>query len=133
MWKCGSLEVGKLIMKIEKFEDIKAWQEARRLTNLVYHLSKKGTFSRDFALRDQTRKSAISIMANIAEGFQRRSNKEFIQFLYIALGSTSEIQSHLYVALDAEYISRKEFDSAYQSAEEILKMLHGFIKYLKTK
>ena len=119
-------------MRIKQFEEIKAWQEARRVTNRAYELSEgNNRFSRDFALRDQVRKTAISIMANIAEGFQRRSRKEFIYFLYIALGSTSELQSHLYIARDRSYLSNDEFSELYGSLEEILKMLHGFIKYLK--
>ena len=119
-------------MMIRRFEDIKAWQGARQIANKVYELSEQNRrFSRDFALRDHSRKTAISIMANIAEGFQRKSRKEFIQFLYIALGSTSELQSHMYIAKDCSYLSEREFAEIYGSLEEVLKMLHGFIKYLK--
>ncbi len=88
-------------------------------------------FSRDFALRDQIRRAAISIPSNIAEGFSRRSNREFIQFLFIAKGSAAEVQSQLYLALDQEYISHKVFTEAYEKLEKVAKQLSRFITYLK--
>lgn len=99
-------------MKIERFEQIQGWQEARSLTRTVYDMTRKDGFARDFGLRDQIQRSSVSVMANIAEGFERRSRKEFTQFLGIALGSCAEVRSHLYVALDQDYISDAEFKDA---------------------
>jgi len=94
-------------------------------------LKKKELKNKDFNLIDQTRRSAISIMANIAEGFARRTNKEFINFLGIAHASAAELQSHLYVALDQNYISNKDFKLLYNKTEEVSKMIQGFANYLK--
>lgn len=88
------------------FEDIEAWQKARDLVRRVYHISQGSEFSRDYALKDQMRRAAISIMSNIAEGFERNGNKEFIHFLSIAKGSAGEVRSQLYVALDQRYIDK---------------------------
>ena len=90
--------------KIEKFEDIEAWQKARGLSKAVYAVTGDGTFARDFGLRDQIRRAAVSVMSNIAEGFDRGGNRELTQFLYIAKGSAAEVQAQLYVALDAGYL-----------------------------
>lgn len=116
--------------RIERFEDIQAWQKARELNREVYSVTSRSDFARDFALRDQIRRAAISIMLNIAEGFARRSHKEFAQFLYIAHGSAAEVQSALYVALDQQYIDHKNFKELYQNTDEISRMIAGFIKYL---
>jgi four helix bundle protein len=88
------------VAKIKRFEDIKAWQAARELVSAVYRVSGKGKFEKDFGLRDQIRRAAVSVMSNIAEGFERCSDKEFNRFLYIAKGSAGEVRSHLFVALD---------------------------------
>jgi four helix bundle protein len=106
-----------------KFEDILAWQKARQSTRLIYQETIKGEFSKDFDLRGQIRRASISIMANIAEGFGRHSDKEFANFLNIAHGSAYEVQSHLYVALDLNYIARETFDNLYSSMDEICRML----------
>jgi four helix bundle protein len=119
--------------RIERFEDIRAWQEARALTNLVYDMMATGRLGRDLGLRDQIQRAAVSVMANIAEGFDRNSKKEFIKFLGYSLGSVSEVKSHLYVALDREYISAEQFKAVFAEAENVSKMLTGFIKYLRTK
>jgi four helix bundle protein len=116
--------------KIEKFEDIEAWQKARKLNSGIYRITNNSVFSKDYALRDQIRRSSISIMANIAEGFGRRGDKEFKQFLNIAHGSAAELQSHIYVALDLQYINQKEFSDFYKEIEEISKMLQAFKNYL---
>lgn len=100
--------------KIERFEDIRSWQAAREVVNAVYEISGKRSFERDFSLRDQIRKAAISIPSNIAEGFSRHSNKEFIQFLFIAKGSAAEVQSQLYTAFGQNYISQDQFDKVYE-------------------
>src|SRR5688572_16976277 len=97
----------------KRFEDIQAWQKAREITALVYSISRNGEFVRDFGLRDQIRRSSVSIMANIAEGCARRSDKDFAHFLNISRSSVAEVQSHLYVALDQGYIERTDFDRIY--------------------
>lgn len=117
--------------RIERFEDIEAWQKARNLVKGIYKICHFNTYKKDYNLIDQTRRSAISIMANIAEGFARRTNKEFINFLGMAHASAAELQSHLYVALDQNYISNKEFENYYSYTDEISKMIQGFITYLK--
>ncbi|HYE64076.1 MAG TPA: four helix bundle protein, partial [Pyrinomonadaceae bacterium] len=88
----------------KRFEDIQAWQKARDVTRMIYEITAEGRFARDYGLRDQVQRASVSIMANIAEGFGRHSDKEFANFLNMAHGSVSEVQSHLYVALDLEYI-----------------------------
>ena len=120
-------------MKINKFEDIKAWQEARELTREIYALTRVSAFSHDYGLADQIRRASISIMANIAEGFDSNSDAQFISFLSYSQRSASELQSHLYVALDQGYISNEKFNGLSNKAEEIKRLLGGFIKYLKTK
>jgi len=119
------------VAKIEKFEDIKAWKKARVLVKEVYKISCAKKYRSDYSLIDQTKRSSISIMANIAEGFARRTKKEFINFLGIAHASAAELQSHLYVALDRDYISDEEFNLLYKMTEEVSKMIQGFINYLK--
>ena len=119
-------------MGITRFEDIHAWQVARELCRRVYELSREGSFSRDFGLRDQIRRAATSVMANIAEGFDSRSNPEFVQFLHYALRSASELQSHLYVAHDQGYVSQAEFARLYEDAFKGKSMIVSFIQYLRT-
>ena len=117
--------------KIERFEDIKAWQLARELCKLIFSFTNYSEFSKDFRLIGQIRGASGSVMDNIAEGFERYGNKEFIQFLSISKGSCGEVRSQLYRALDNGYISNDEFEDAYSRALEISKMLNGFISYLK--
>ena len=119
--------------KIIRFEDLDCWQQARRLVKEVYKVSKEKEFSKDFRLVGQIQGAAISVMANIAEGFIRKSDKEFIQFLFIALSSAAEVQSHLYIALDQAYIEEGEFKSIYILTEGTAKMISGLIKYLRKK
>jgi four helix bundle protein len=116
---------------VERFEELEVWQAARDVVNAVYKASSDGAFARDYALRDQVRRAAISIPSNIAEGFSRHSNKEFIQFLFISKGSAAEVQSQLYTALDQDYISRDAFDKMYQEIEVVAKQLSRLITYLK--
>ncbi|BCS54842.1 four helix bundle protein [Geobacter sp. SVR] len=116
--------------KIERFEDIQAWQKARMLVKHVYSISNSGSFTRDFGLRDQIRRAAVSIMLNIAEGFARKTKREFSQFLIIAHGSAAEVQSALYVALDQGYLATTEFDDLYRLADEVSKMIMAFSRYL---
>jgi len=115
---------------IEKFEEIEAWQKARELTREIYRITNQGSFVKDFGLRDQIRRAAVSVMSNIAEGFGRGGNKEFIQFLSTAKGSASEVQAQLYVALDAEYITKEQFQLLYDLAQSSGKLTGGFIRYL---
>jgi len=114
-------------MIAKKFEDLIFWQKARELTKLVYSYSKNGAFQKDFELKDQIRRSAVSTMANIAEGFGRGGNKELIQFLFVANGSLTETLSHLYAALDQEYIDDKKFRTAYDKADETTRLINSFI------
>jgi four helix bundle protein len=116
---------------INKFEDIIAWQRARENDKKVYELTLDSPFSKDFSLIDQMRRSSGSIMDNIAEGFERGGNKEFIQFLYISKGSAGELKSQLYRAMDRGYINKANFEQAYECTSEISKLITGFIKYLK--
>ncbi len=118
-------------MKIERFEDIKAWQLARELTSQVYHITKKPRFARDYELKAQIQSAAGSGMHNIAEGFDSDTNAEFIRFMRYAKRSCSEVQSELYVALDQDYISQNEFNDLYEQARQTRAAIHGFIKYLK--
>lgn len=120
-------------MRIERFEDIDAWKEARNLNKMVYQISTRDPFKRDFALTSQIQRASISVMANVAEGFDRQSNKEFIHYLHIASSSASEIQSHLYAALDLAYIRKEEFRNLYEQAKKVKKLINGFIAYLKGK
>jgi four helix bundle protein len=103
-------------MKIERFEDIRAWQQAREPANLVYDLTDQGNFSRDFRLRDQIQGAVGSIMHNIAEGFDDGSDAEFIHFLKYARRSASEVQSEIYLALDRKYVSTEDFKCVYDMA-----------------
>ena len=115
---------------ISKFEDIEAWRKGRELTRLVYRLSARGNFARDFALRDQMRRAAVSVLSNIGEGFERGGDKEFRQFLALAKGSTGELKAQLYVALDAGFLSQAEFDEAYAIATDTGRLIAGFMRYL---
>jgi four helix bundle protein len=120
-------------MKIERFEDIQGWQEARKLTKKIYELTNGTAFKKDMRLCGQIQEASVSIMANIAEGFDRQSKREFIRFLYYASGSGSEVQSHLYVALDQKYISETDFQETYNQARKTKSLINGFISYLKGK
>jgi len=121
-------------MKIERFEDIRAWQEARALVKMVYKAtkSKKG-FSNDYKFKEQIQSATVSTMSNIAEGFSRRSTREFTQFLFIAKGSIGEVQSQLYVALDQGYINQEKFNELYSKSDEVARLISGFIQYLLNK
>src|ERR1044072_1622746 len=111
--------------KIERFEDFIAWQKARKLTRQIYKATNLPAFSRDFGLKDQIRRAAVSIMSNIAEGFERGRPSEFHQFLSIAKGSCAELRSQLYVALDAGYLHPPDFQSLMDAAVEVGKIVGG--------
>ena len=120
-------------MKIDKFENLECWQVARKLVNVIYGLiNRDDKFKHDYRLRDQVTSAAVSIMSNIAEGFSRQSNREFIQFLFISNASSSELQSLLYVALDQGYISEKSFRETYEQANKVSQINSGLIRYLRS-
>ncbi|MER3522743.1 MAG: four helix bundle protein [Ignavibacteria bacterium] len=113
----------------EKFEDIESWRKARKLVGDLYRVT--GRFSKDYSLRDQIRRAGMSIMLNIAGGFGRQPDREFAQFLFIALASVAEIQSALYVALDHKYVEETSFRNLYNQCSEVARLISGFIKYLR--
>jgi len=116
-------------MKIEKFEDIESWKEARILVREIYQLFCN---IKDYGFRDQIQRAAISVMSNIAEGFDRNSNKEFIQFLVIARGSVSEVRSLSYAAMDIGYIDKNTFSVISERCFKLTNLVNGFIRYLRT-
>jgi four helix bundle protein len=121
-------------MSIKRFEEIEAWKSARELVQQVYNaINMNKKFQSDFRLTNQIQGAAVSTMSNIAEGFSRKGNKEFIQFLFISKSSAAEVQSQLYVALDQKYISEEAFNKIYSQAELVSKLNSGFIKYLRGK
>jgi len=115
---------------IERFEQIEAWQTARGVSRLVYSLTKDRAFSQDFGLRDQIRRAAVSIMSNIAEGFESRTPALFIELLGRAKGSSGELRSQAYVALDAGYITQSQFDQLFDLAEKCSRQISRFMSYL---
>jgi four helix bundle protein len=117
--------------RIEKFEDILAWQKARELTREIYSHAKIGSFAKDFGLRNQIQRASVSIMGNVAEGYDRGGDKEFIQFLSVSRGSCGEVKSHLYVALDQEYVLPPQFNRLYEQADGVGRLLAGFMNYLR--
>src|ERR1051325_2118721 len=118
-------------MRIERFEAILSRQKARELTRQVYTCTKVGALARDFGLKDQIQRASVSTMGNIAEGFERGGDKEFIQFLSHSKGSCGEVRSHLYVALDQQYITQAVFDQLYDHSTEVSRLISGFMTYLK--
>jgi four helix bundle protein len=119
-------------MKITNFEDLDVWKRSRELVNEIYSLTKKQRFSKDFGLVDQIRRAAVSVMSNIAEGFERGSNTEFIRFLYIAKASCGETRSHLFIAFDQGYLTNDELQKAKSFAKSVSAMIGGFIAYLRS-
>ncbi|MFC1840394.1 four helix bundle protein [Thermodesulfobacteriota bacterium] len=117
---------------IENFEDLEVWQHARSIAKEIYTISRKEKFSKDYGLRGQIQRAAVSIMSNIAEGFERGSNKEFIQFLFIAKGFAGEVRAQLYIALDLNYIEQDNFIKLNSELNSISKQISGFIKYLNS-
>lgn len=115
----------------KKFEEIECWKRARELTRRIYKISNKAAFARDFGLKDQIRRAAVSVMSNIAEGCDRGGTGEFVQFLAIAKGSAAEVRCQLYVAADQGYIDECEFDELSGLATEAGSMVGGLIKYLR--
>ena len=117
-------------MTVNRFEDLEVWQKARTIVNLIYRFTGDDKFSKDYSLKDQMRRAAVSLMANIAEGFSRRTDKEFGQFLFIAKSSAAELQSHAYVALDQGYLTKGNFEQVYNEIDHESRMLSRLITHL---
>lgn len=116
------------------FENLIAWQKARMVNKIIYELSSKGGFARDFGFQNQVRRSSVSISSNIAEGWGRRSEKEFLRFLDIAKGSCNELKSQLYLAMDVDFLNEDEFNNVFELTDEVSKSIFGLMKHLnKTK
>jgi four helix bundle protein len=120
-------------MSVRRFEDLVVWQKARVLTNEIYKITKKPEFSKDLGLKDQIQRASVSIMSNIAEGFERGSKEEFIQFLYISRGSCGEVRTQLYVAKDQNYITEEEFQKLQKLAVEVSRLIYHLIESVKTE
>ena len=118
-------------MAVQNFEDLNVWKQARLLTQEVYRLTKTEKFSRDFGLRDQIQRAAISVMSNIAEGFERGRNQEFSQFLYLAKASCGEVMSQLYVAFDQGYVTHDETEKLRQSFKRLSGMISNLVTYMR--
>ena len=116
--------------KFRSFEEIYSWQKARALNKRIYEITDCIVFKKDYDLVRQIRRASISISSNIAEGFERNTDKEFTYYLYVAKASAVEVRSQLYLALDLEYISKIEFDELFEKVSDISKLISGFIKYL---
>lgn len=118
-------------MTIERFEDLVAWQKARLLTSKIYTATRIGQFAKDFGLIDQIRRAAVSIGSNIAEGFERGNNKEFVTFLGIAKGSAGEVRSQLYTAYDVGYLSDDGISELVELSKDVSKLINGLIMSLR--
>lgn len=116
---------------VGRFEDLEIWQLSKTLANQIYDSTSTGKFSQDYVLRDQVRRAAVSIFSNIAEGFERNGNKEFVQFLYIAKASCGEVRAQMTFAKDRDYISQTEFENLYKNLISLSNQISGFIKYLR--
>jgi four helix bundle protein len=116
---------------ITRFEEIEAWQTARELTKLVYSLTEESKFSRDFGLKDQIRRAAVSIMSNISEGFESQTQAQFIRYLSVAKASAGEVRSQLYVSRDLDYLTHEQFSKAFAMAEKASRQIARFISYLE--
>ena len=115
----------------KSFEEIESWQKARELTREVYTVSNQGAFTKDFGLRDQIRRASVSIMSNIAEGFERDGTREFLQFPAVAKGSSGEVRAQLYIALDQDYIDKNTFETLSAISIEIGNLIGGLMNYLR--
>ncbi|MBP6673374.1 MAG: four helix bundle protein [Bacteroidetes bacterium] len=120
-------------MPIQRFEEMKVWQDSRKLSQQIYSITKSKDFIRDFGLRDQIQRASVSVMSNIAEGYERDSNRELIRFLNYSKGSVGEIRSLLYVAFDQEYITKDQFNELKDAATVISIQVANFIKYLQKR
>jgi four helix bundle protein len=116
--------------KFNSFEEINSWKKSRSFNKRIYEITNGSEFKKDFDLVKQIRRASISISSNIAEGFERNTDKEFIYFLYVAKASAAEVRSQLYLALDLDYIKKIEFEELFNEISDISKLISGFIKYL---
>jgi four helix bundle protein len=117
---------------ITRFEEIEAWKTARQLTNMIYKVSELGRFAKDFGLKDQIRRASVSVMSNIAEGFESRTDTQFVNFLGHAKASSGEVRAQLYISLDLKYISQEQFAEAYELADKTSRQLSRFMNYLES-
>jgi len=118
---------------VRSFEDLEAWQMGRELVGEIYRSTTSGAFGKDFGLRDQIRRAAVSIVSNISEGFERRGDKEFVHFLFLAKGSCGEVRTQLYIARDLEYLDEDSFRQLQRHAKRTGEIISGLIRYLKSK
>jgi four helix bundle protein len=119
-------------MLVERFEELNCWQTARALTQQIYRITNTGEFARDFGLRDQMRRASVSIMSNIAEGFESRTRKLFVEFLGRAKGSAGELRCQLYIAADVNYINQQQFTDLYELADKSIRQISNLMRYLKS-
>jgi four helix bundle protein len=117
---------------ITRFEDIEAWKTARELTRMIYALTEQGQFAKDFGLKNQIQRASVSVMSNIAEGFESRTQARFIDFLGHAKASAGEVRSHLYIALDLKYVNQEQFDQVFDLTDKASCQIARFIAYLET-
>ncbi|MEA2113683.1 MAG: four helix bundle protein [Patescibacteria group bacterium] len=117
---------------VKSFENLFCWQKARELTKFIYRITNNPAFSKDYGLKDQIRRAAVSVMSNIAEGFDRGTRLELINYFFIAKGSSGEVKCQLYIALDCGHINQKEFNQGYKLSEEASRLIQSFIKRVKT-
>jgi len=117
-------------MKVKTFEDLQVWQDARKFVKSIYELTSMERFKKDYGLKDQIQRAAVSIMNNISEGFERNNNREYKNFLGYAKGSAGEVRSMLYIAFDLNYISKSEFDATYEDSVNIITQISNFKNYL---
>ena len=118
-------------MAVKAFEDLEVWKEARRLTQAIYRVTRAEKFSKDFSLRDQIQRATVSVMSNIAEGFERGGNQEFIQFLYVAKASCGEVRSQIYVAFDQGYMPKADSEESIVAFRRLSGMIGNLINYLR--
>ena len=119
--------------KFSSFEEINSWQKSRIFNKRIYQITENQNFKKDFDFVRQIRRASISISSNIAEGFEKNTDKEFIYFLYVAKASAGEVRSQIYLAFDLQYITKLEFEELLESVTEISRLVSGFIKYLSPK
>jgi four helix bundle protein len=120
------------VTAITRFEDIESWKTARQLTNSVYAQTNQTGFNRDYGLRDQIRRASVSVMSNIAEGFESRTDAQFINFLGMARASAGEVRAQLYIALDQKYITEEQLNETFSMAQTCARQIANFMKYLET-
>lgn len=117
---------------ITRFEDVEAWKTARELTRMVYALTEQGQFAKDFGLKNQIQRASVSVMSNIAEGFESRTQAKFIDYLGHAKASAGEVRSQLYIALDLNYVTQEKFDQVFDLADKASRQIARFMGYLET-